>query len=52
MSFDDIEFGPKKNDKIDVSEVTEGEEEPEVTNEPVEVETEKIVLDEEGEGEE
>ncbi len=51
MSFDDIEFGPKKNDKIDVSEVTEEETE-EVSDEPVEVETEKIEIDEEGEGEE
>ena len=51
MSFDDIEFGPKKNDKIEVSEVTEEETE-EVSDEPVEVETEEIEIDEEGEGEE
>jgi DNA-directed RNA polymerase subunit beta len=49
MSFDDIEFGPKKNDKVGVSEVTE---ETETTEEPVEVETEKIEIEnEEVEGE-
>ena len=49
MSFDDIEFGPKKNDKVEVSEVTE---ETEVSEEPVEVETEKIEIEnEEVEGE-
>ena len=50
MSFDDIEFGPKKNDKIDVTEITEGEEE---TDKLVEAETEKIEIEnEEGEVEE
>ena len=49
MSFDDIELGPKKNDKIEISEVTE---ETEVSEEPVEVETEKIEIEnEEVEGE-
>ena len=49
MNFDDIEFGPKKNDKIEVSEVTD-EEEIEESDESVE-NAEEIDFEEDLEGE-
>ena len=46
MSFDDIEFGPKKNDKIEVSEVATESEEPEEEAEEIIDETEEIDIEE------